>query len=1093
MRTLANLLLSLMLIILMGLTSLCQAASISGTVSNLTGKTGRIYIKATPTDWGGDWSYGISIPAAGSYTISGLPDSFNGGYSPATYTLSAFVDTQGNGAQHANDPTVTLGSPVTIGSSTANLTLATPTPAVAPQANEIIAYQGNGGNTVLWKPYETDSSLPIADKYVVSWNTSESDSGASTREVPSGPNSYLFFHNGGGTNLYYKVTAYVGATPASTGWVPVTTRTGGVTVSGAVTLSGVGTSKPLVVLLKQEVPGQYPVFYSTIIPTPSTSGANSYSISNVPAGTYTFFAFLDVNGDGIHGPGDLDYRPGIYASEEVVVGASNTAGISPTITQRNAYATIRTNNWTSDGSTTNKNLGFTVEGQARQPVNVYVSGGGLQDNTPVGIDDEGEFRIWPGLSGVIPETGNQYTYTVQYSDSTSDTFPVTVGTFLTSFAGNLSPTGTIPYTNGIPTFSWSAPASPPSPYHYYLWLSGADAYWNTDDLPSTQTSILYNADGGASRTTLTAGVPYYWTLTVSDRYGNQAAYQTSFTMSGSASTISFTGKTVSPFSGNLSGVRIELDGDASKYTTSGSDGSFTLSNLPASTTFRLKTTLSGYLPVYTQYFNSSTSLDLSGSPYNLFTQSQLSTYFSQTSGKGVIIAGFMDSTTGSSLTDVTVTVPGYTPQYSNGLAMIFNVSPNTPVTITPSKTGYTFSQQTFSVPADSVLEAGIFGSPVPTSVSFTSKTVIAGTNGTPLPGVTITQVDPNSNNASTGNSTQSGSDGSFTLTNLPISTQFRLLMTYPSGGYLPVYSQRFNSSSNINYNNYNYFLVPVGSITSLQSGKGVIFARLIDSSTGSALSGATAVATAGYTVQYRNVAAGDWSGTATDTSGQLRIVNVPPNTNISLAPVKSGYTFSSAPYTLAVLAADSVFETNLFASPGTTYTLGVQRSGSGSGTIQIQANGLPVPTCSETSCSYSGLPAGLSIQLTAVPASGSSFITWSNCGSSTSVCSFTLTSDTLGVTATFGLQPFKIEDTTTYYNSLFDAFTYAAPDKKIRGQKSYEAPATAFNRSISTDLLTFKGGYDDSFSDSRGPTDFSTVGPLTIQSGSLVLDQIIIK
>ncbi len=1099
-----KLLLSFMLIILLGLTSICQAASISGTVTNSTGKTGRIYLKATPTDWGGDWSYGISIPSttSASYTISGLPDTFSGTPNTATYTLSAFVDVQGAGVQHANDPTVTLGSPVTIGSTSANLTLATPT-TVAPQANEIIAYQGNGGNTVLWRNYESDSGLPIADKYVVSWSTNADGSGASSQEVYSGENSYIFFHNGGGTNLYYRVTAYVGATTASTQWVPVTTRSTGVTVSGSVTLSGVTTTKPLIVLLKQEIPGQYPLFYSTIIPAPSTSGATSYSISNVPAGTYTFHAFLDVNQDGVHGPGDLDYQPGIYASEQVVVGTSNTSGLSPTITQRNAYATIRTSNWTSDGTNTNKNLGFTVEAQAKQPVNVTVSGAGLLDNTPIGLDtdnDNATFDAWPGLTA---PPGASYTYTVYYADNTSEQFIVTVPAFLTSFATPTSPIGTVAYTNGIPTFSWSAPASPPSPYNFHIWLNGADASWNTDELPSTQTSILYNADGEASKTALTAGVPYYWTIVVNDRYGNQANYQTSFTMTSSSSTISMTGSTFTPAGPSpLQGVTITQEGTANS-TTSGANGSFTLGNLPANTPFRLVMTYPGLVPVYTQYISSATNLNLSNTPYYFLTQSNLGL----TTGKGAIIATFVDNSTGQALSGVTATAAGYTVLYLNsatgvwssgtstdpsGIIKILDVTPDTNITITPTKSGYTFSPQTFSVPVNSVLEAGIFGAPAPTTISFTGKTVIAGV-GTALSSVTVTQVDPNNSNTPTGNSTTSGSDGTFTLGNLPLSTLFRLLMTHPSGSYMPVYSQRFSSSTNIINSNYPYFFVTVGSIPDLQSGKGVIFARLIDSSNGSQLSGATAAVTDGYTVQYRNLAAGDWSGTATDTSGLIRIVNVPPNTNISLAPVKSGYTFSGSPYSVAVFAPDSVSEINLFATPGTTYTLGLQRSGSGSGSIQVQVNGLTAPTCTETSCNYSGLPTGVSIQLTAVPDTGSSFSGWSNCGSSTNVCSFTLTSDTLGVTATFGLQPFKVEGLTTYYDTLLSAFTSATTGQKILGQKSYEAPATAFNRSISTDQITLKGGYDNSFSDTRATTDFSTIGPLTIQNGTLVLDQVIVK
>lgn len=1100
MRTQVNLLLSLMLIILLGLTSISQAASISGTVTNGTSKTGRIYITAKPVDYGGDWSYGVSIPAAGSYTINGLPTTCNNSQ-PCQYQVQAYADVQGNGVRHANDPAASYQTTVQVDSSSINLSLAVPNPIIAPQANEIIAYQGNGGNTVLWKPYESDNGLPIADKYVISWNDSATDSGASSKEIRSGHDTYMYFHNGGTAGLYYKVTAYAGTTAAATQWVQVTPRTGGVTVSGTVSLAGVSDAKPLAVVLMQEIPNGYPLFYSAVIPSAS-NGSNTYNITNVPQGTYRFHAFFDVDQDGAYSPGDLTFEPGQYASPEVIVGSSDVSGpANITITQRNAFSFIQTTQGV--GASTWKGLGFTIEGQAKQPVNVTITGPGLQDNTPVGIqDDKTEFRVWPALT-TSPTTGNSYRFILAFADGTSETQDVVVGTFLDSYATPQGPIGTVTYTNGIPTFSWQAPSTPPTPYSYHLWLYGSDVSWNTDDdIPATQTSILYNADGNASKQQLSPNTNYAWSIVVMDRYGNQAAYQTSFTMTSSSSTISMTGSTFTPAGPSpLPGVTITQEGTANT-TTSGVDGSFTLNNLPASTPFRLVMTSPGLVPVYTQYFNSATNLNLSNTPYYFLTQSNLGL----TTGKGAIIATFVDSSNGQALSGVTATAAGYTVQYlksdvgswdgtatdASGIIKILNVTPNTDVTITPSKTGYTFSPQTFSVPADSVLEAGIFGSAAPTAISFTGRTVIAVV-GTALSNVTVTQVDPNNNNTSTGNSTTSGSDGIFTLGNLPLSTQFRLLMTHPSGSYMPVYSQRFSSSANINNSSYPYFLVPVGSITTLQSGKGVIFARLIDSSNGSLLSGATATATAGYTVQYRNVTVGDWSGTATDSSGLVRIVNVPPNTNITLAPVKSGYTFNGSPYSLAVFAADSVSEINLYATPATTYTLGLQRSGSGSGTIQVQINGLTAQPCSNTNCSYSGLSSGSSITLTAVPATGSSFGGWSSCGSSTSVCSFTLTGDTLGVTATFSLQPFKVEGLTTYYDTLLNAFSSATTGQKIRGQKSYEAPATAFNRSISTDQITLKGGYDNSFSDTRATTDFSTIGPLTIQNGTLTVDQVIVK
>lgn len=76
-------------------TNCAWAASISGNVTNGTGKSGRIYLTVHNPD-GGSTGLGTSIASAGSFSISGVPS--------GPHYVWAFVDTQGTAIQHANDP-----------------------------------------------------------------------------------------------------------------------------------------------------------------------------------------------------------------------------------------------------------------------------------------------------------------------------------------------------------------------------------------------------------------------------------------------------------------------------------------------------------------------------------------------------------------------------------------------------------------------------------------------------------------------------------------------------------------------------------------------------------------------------------------------------------------------------------------------------------------------------------------------------------------------------------------------------------------------------------------------------------------------------
>ena len=72
----------------------------------------------------------------------------------------------------------------------------------------------------------------------------------------------------------------------------------------------------------------------------------------------------------------------------------------------------------------------------------------------------------------------------------------------------------------------------------------------------------------------------------------------------------------------------------------------------------------------------------------------------------------------------------------------------------------------------------------------------------------------------------------------------------------------------------------------------------------------------------------------------------------------------------------------------TTYTLDVQKSGNGSGTVTSNPPGI---NCG-SDCSKS-FPEGTSVTLTATPESGSEFVSWSGCASTTNTCTVTMNAD----------------------------------------------------------------------------------------------------
>ena len=169
------------------------------------------------------------------------------------------------------------------------------------------------------------------------------------------------------------------------------------------------------------------------------------------------------------------------------------------------------------------------------------------------------------------------------------------------------------------------------------------------------------------------------------------------------------------------------------------------------------------------------------------------------------------------------------------------------------------------------------------------------------------------------------------------------------------------------------------------------------------------------------------------------------------------------------------------------YTLSIQFSGSGGGTVTSTPDGIACNTnCSNTFAT--GTPVTLHSSSTA----GSSFVGWSNglC-SGTGDCLLVLNTD-MSVTANFDQEVVprvKLDGSLTgFFFTIQDACEAAETDSIIKLQSSEFSEYLTWNR-LATVIL--RGGYDDSYNTFVGVTNLR--GSLTIAGGTIIVDGISIQ
>ncbi len=540
-------------------TTVSLGYTVSGTVSYAPGTAKPIYISLNNNNCGsGNSGPGTSIVGPGSFTIRGV--------GPGSYSLQSVMDTLGNGAPNANDPSgstsvsvsnanatgvsVTLNSPSTITfTSNPSINSVNPTNLGALLVYTPVATQDSNGNQV-----------EQAASYTVQYSTNSSFTGALTKTFPAtGTHGTNFWILSGLTNSQKYYFRAMGTAPGATdsGWsntgsAVIGASTTGYKVTGTVNFTGTATGPLYVGFFDQNAN----IPYVAVVASPTTGvGFTVY----VPAVTnsYYFFGIIDQNNDGVVDAGDITNTNSGNDNANVVTISGATAEPALTLPSSNSNATLTTNHSksTNPGSgggpdVTNENysLNFDVRGVAKIPVIVTVTSGpnviAPQDFSLCSSCDSAQVNFSVGINGARPTVApapDSYDLSVTYSDGSSDTETVTVGAVLDAFVTNLSPVDIVA-GDTTPTFTWTYPANA-SDYTYSFNIYGGNN-WSGWQIPgnnsksngfssSAVTSIIYPTDptdstNTASPSSLTTGQQYNWQISAQDSNGNSAQQQVYF-------------------------------------------------------------------------------------------------------------------------------------------------------------------------------------------------------------------------------------------------------------------------------------------------------------------------------------------------------------------------------------------------------------------------------------------------------------------------------------------------------------------------------------------------------------------------------------
>jgi hypothetical protein len=528
-------------------TSVITSHSISGMVSYPTGaQTGktlntiiRVFNSGCTSCGGSNAGTSISsVPAAGgtAYTVRGL--------SSGSYVVTAEIDTQLTGVPNSSNPNG-ISSTATISTSDVtgvNITVADRTPLAPSAPSTPNIFPSSGAVLVVYNEVDDTNGEELATSYKLSYGTDTSATSLGTKSYPAGNSEDVFAVTGltNGTAYYFKLAA-VNATGTSAyssvvGPITINATSGSNTVSGTITFTGItpAVGAHLNVGLFSGNSGVYFVSY-----TSPTSG-QTFSISGVPSGKYSLFAFLDQQNCNYICVGDVTNFVGPNGPPQIVISGPSSGNVIA-LTAFNANTYVSTYHTSGNGNPDSYGVNVGINLGAELPISMTLYSA-PNVGVPYDLNADPQNSNSPiNNNSVSPNVGDVYKFQVTFANGVTQVIPASVTEVLNTFATSLSETtsgvvGGVTLSRNVPEFTWAAPSAPPSFYTYQIQVyQNNQQIWNykggsdSNGLPSTITSAVFNSDGRASQASLTTGVKYAFSVSVTDNLGNTASFVVSYT------------------------------------------------------------------------------------------------------------------------------------------------------------------------------------------------------------------------------------------------------------------------------------------------------------------------------------------------------------------------------------------------------------------------------------------------------------------------------------------------------------------------------------------------------------------------------------
>lgn len=584
------------MILVVCMAGMAWSATLSGSITNSTGKSGRLYVMLIDQHSGQASGYGTSVANVAANAVN-VPYTIKGVRQGTFNRISAFLDTRNTGFPYAGSPVGSTNPATPINVSTTdipglNFSVQDQATQIAATPTNLNAAPMNGGALIIWDTPKNAADMEIADTYNVYWSTSanpgpgQTVGGGSLLGISSRDDGHVFIPLTNGVNYYFAVEAVLGASTAiSRTALPtlIGSPAGGNTVTVHINFTSTPPVAPLLAVLVSE----QGLGGGALISSPVQN--QTINIAGVPDGSYQLYVMFDKNNNKRFDTGDVNYTDIEWVTPRVTVqGAPVDLAPLTMPVSRNLEASVMTDVQTN--SPTPYQLNFEFNGQVKRPAHIVINSGQQITETSIGQNSWGSFSLNVPLAAT-PKVGDSYNLTVTYTDNTIESTILRVANVFNKSPYQTYPIGNTAPSSTNPRFAWNTlSGGPNTAFMYHLALMEAntsgDYLWEKY-LTADQVSVQY--DGPI----LSTGKTYNWGINMYDKYGNRTTNWQQFTPQASGPSITSLGITTLPCG---SGTPITINGSGFSSTPANNAVYFNNTFVPVTPTAASSSQLTVNLP-----------------------------------------------------------------------------------------------------------------------------------------------------------------------------------------------------------------------------------------------------------------------------------------------------------------------------------------------------------------------------------------------------------------------------------------------------------------------------------------------------------------